>query len=169
MPPPIAIHNERFTFVSGGHGMSTDASSAVKDLRPTQAWEFLEKNPSAVLIDVRTKAEWSFVGKPDLSSLTRSVLTIEWCRYPDMSVNPRFVEEMNEALGDDLPSQLLFICRSGARSMNAALATHASLSAEARSLELFNVAEGFEGDLNPEKHRGGLNGWKAHGLPWRQS
>lgn len=149
--------------------MSTNTSSAVQDLRPVQAWDLLEKNPTAVLIDVRTKAEWSFVGKPDLSILNRSVLTIEWCRYPDMSVNPRFVEEMNETLGNVLPSQLLFICRSGARSMNAALAVHASLAEGAHHVDLFNVAEGFEGDLDQEKHRGGLNGWKSHGLPWGQS
>lgn len=149
--------------------MSTDTSSAVQELLPTHAWDLLEENSNAVLIDVRTKAEWSFVGKPDLSNLNRSVLTIEWCRYPDMSVNPRFVEEMNEALGDDLPSQMLFICRSGARSMSAALAVHASLSIGGRSIDLFNVSEGFEGDLDSGKHRGGLNGWKAHGLPWRQS
>lgn len=149
--------------------MGTNTGSAVQDLLPSQAWDFLKENPAAVLIDVRTKAEWSFVGKPDLSDLNRTVLTIEWCQYPDMSVNPRFVEEMNEALGDDTPSQLLFICRSGVRSMNAALAVDASLSAGAPRLELYNVAEGFEGDLDPEKHRGGLNGWKAHGLPWRQS
>ncbi|WP_298258975.1 rhodanese-like domain-containing protein [uncultured Litoreibacter sp.] len=149
--------------------MSTNSSSAVQNLRPTQAWDFLEQNPNAVLIDVRTKAEWSFVGKPDLSDLNRSVILTEWCRYPDMSVNPRFVEEMNEALGDVLPSHLLFICRSGVRSMNAALAVEASLSEQMRGADLFNVAEGFEGDLDPKKHRGGLNGWKAHGLPWRQS
>ena len=149
--------------------MSTDTGPAVQELLPTQAWGLLESNPNAVLIDVRTKAEWSFVGKPDLSNLSRAILTIEWSRYPDMSVNPRFVEEMNDALGDSKPSQLLFICRSGARSMSAALTVQASLAGDMLCPDLFNVAEGFEGDLDPKKHRGGLNGWKAHGLPWRQS
>lgn len=149
--------------------MSTDTGPAVQELLPTQAWGLLERNPNAVLIDVRTKAEWSFVGKPDLSSLSHTVVTIEWCRYPDMSINPRFVEEMIEALGGSIPSQFLFICRSGARSMSAALAVQASLAGDTLAPDLFNVAEGFEGDLDPKKHRGGLNGWKAHGLPWRQS
>lgn len=149
--------------------MSTDTGPAVQELLPTQAWGLLERNPNAVLIDVRTKAEWSFVGKPDLSSLSHTVIMIEWCRYPDMSVNPRFVEEMIEALGGSIPSQLLFICRSGARSMSAALAVQASLAGDTLAPDLFNVAEGFEGDLDPKKHRGGLSGWKAHGLPWRQS
>ncbi|RLJ41209.1 rhodanese-related sulfurtransferase [Litoreibacter meonggei] len=149
--------------------MSTDTGPAVQELLPTQAWGLLESSPNAVLIDVRTMAEWSFVGKPDLSNLSRAVITIEWLRYPDMSVNPRFVEEMNEALGDSKPSQILFICRSGARSMSAALAVQASLAGDTLCPDLFNVTEGFEGDLDPKKHRGGLNGWKAHGLPWRQS
>ena len=149
--------------------MSTDTGPVVRELLPTQAWGLLESNPNAVLIDVRTMAEWSFVGKPDLSNLSRAVLTIEWSRYPNMSVNPRFVEEMNEALGDSKPSQILFICRSGVRSMSAALTVQASLAGDTLCPDLFNVAEGFEGDLDPKKHRGGLNGWKAHGLPWRQS
>ena len=149
--------------------MSTDTGPAVQGLLPTQAWDLLEREPNAVLIDVRTKAEWSFVGKPDLSDLNRSVKMVEWSRYPNMSVNPRFVEEMNEALGDNIPSHILFICRSGARSMSAALTVQASLAGEAQSPDLFNVAEGFEGDLDSKKHRGGLNGWKAHGLPWGQS
>ncbi|SFR33648.1 rhodanese-like domain-containing protein [Litoreibacter janthinus] len=149
--------------------MSTDTGPAVQELLPTQAWGLLESNPNAVLIDVRTKAEWSFVGKPDLSTLNRSVLEIEWSRYPDMSVNPRFVEEMIEAFEDSTPTQVLFICRSGARSMSAARAVQESLAGEMHRFDLFNVAEGFEGDLDSKKHRGGLNGWKAHGLPWRQS
>ena len=149
--------------------MSTDTGPAMQELLPTQAWDLLEREPNAVLIDVRTKAEWSFVGKPDLSDLNRSVKMVEWSRYPNMSVNPRFVEEMNEALDDSMPSHILFICRSGARSMSAALTVQASLAGEAQSPDLFNVAEGFEGDLDSKKHRGGLNGWKAHGLPWGQS
>ncbi|EPX77349.1 rhodanese-like domain-containing protein [Litoreibacter arenae] len=149
--------------------MSTDTGPAVQELLPTQAWSLLENDPNAVLIDVRTKAEWSFVGKPDLSSLDRSIITIEWARYPDMSVNPRFVEELNNILDGSIPSKILFICRSGVRSMSAAKAVQASLAGDTQGPDLFNVAEGFEGDLDAEKHRGGLSGWKAHGLPWRQS
>lgn len=149
--------------------MSTDTDPAIGQLLPALAWDRLKANPSAMLIDVRTKAEWSFVGTPDLSSLNRSIIMIEWCRSPDMSANPRFVEEMNEALGENSPSELLFICRSGARSMNAAKMVLTSLSGDENAPDLFNVDEGFEGDLDENEHRGGLNGWKAHGLPWRQS
>lgn len=149
--------------------MSTRAEPAIEELLPVQAWDRLKDDPSAVLIDVRTKAEWAFVGKPDLSSLNRSVMLVEWSRYPDMSANPRFVEEMNDALGGTIPTQILFICRSGVRSLNAAKAVLMSLTSETPAFDLFNVTEGFEGDLDQAKHRGGLNGWKAHGLPWRQS
>lgn len=149
--------------------MSTDGGPAVTELLPAQVWDSLKNDPNAVLLDVRTKAEWSFVGKPDLSSLGRSVILIEWSRFPDMSVNPRFVEDVKEALDGSIPSKIFFICRSGARSMSAANAVGASLSGDVRVPDLINVAEGFEGDLNSHKHRGGLNGWKARGLPWRQS
>jgi adenylosuccinate synthase len=32
----------------------------------------------------------------------------------------------------------------------------------------FNVADGFEGPVDAEGHRGTVAGWKAEGLPWRQ-
>lgn len=149
--------------------MSTDVGPAVGELLPVQTWDHLEQDPNAVIIDVRTKAEWSFVGKPDLSRLDRSVILIEWARYPDMSINPRFVEEVRTALGGSTPSRLFLLCRSGARSMSAARAVLASYAGAENSPDLVNVAEGFEGDLDSQQRRGGLNGWKAHGLPWRQS
>lgn len=149
--------------------MSADTGPAVQELLPTHTWDRLEKDPEAVLIDVRTKAEWCFVGKPDLSSLGRSILQIEWCEYPDMSVNPRFVEEVKKLLDGSHPSAVFFICRSGARSLNAARVVLASIDDAHDAPALFNVTEGFEGDLDAKKQRGGLNGWKARGLPWRQS
>jgi len=149
--------------------MSAGDGPDVLELLPAQAWGQLEQDPNAVLIDVRTKAEWSFVGKPDLSSLNRSVLLIEWARYPDMSVNPRFVEEVREALDGQTPSQILLLCRSGVRSASAARALDASFGEPSSSPDMINIVGGFEGDLDADKRRGGLNGWKAHGLPWRQS
>jgi len=167
--PHVGIHDQRFNFVTGGHRMSAGDGPDVLELLPAQAWGQLEQDPNAVLIDVRTKAEWSFVGKPDLSSLNRSVLLIEWARYPDMSVNPRFVEEVREALDGQTPSQILLLCRSGVRSASAARALDASFGETPSSPDMINIVGGFEGDLDADKRRGGLNGWKAHGLPWRQS
>jgi rhodanese-related sulfurtransferase len=127
----------------------------------------LSNDSSAVLIDVRSEPEWAFVGGPDLTSLGREAIRIEWKSWPAMSPNPRFAGALMEAAGD--ASRLLFICRSGARSMQAAEAAAEALSAKGVEVDCINVAEGFEGDLDSRGRRGGLSGWKARGLAWRQS
>jgi rhodanese-related sulfurtransferase len=137
------------------------------DVGPDKAWALLEHNPKAQLVDVRTVAEWAFVGMPDLASLGREVHRVEWQRYPDMSPNPDFVQDVTDYLrksGADTETQVLFICRSGGRSRGAAMAMTAAGFNQA-----LNVAGGFEGDLDAEGHRGMVGGWKAAGLPWRQS
>ena len=149
--------------------MSTAAGPGVKELVPDQVWTRLREDRHAVLVDVRTKPEWDFVGIPDLSALEHSLHCIEWSGYPEMSKNPRFVERVTEEVVSTQTTSIFFICRSGARSMKAAQAVSEALSLQGLDVDCVNVAEGFEGDLDPEKHRGGLNGWKARGLPWRQS
>jgi|SRR5579871_2956894 len=135
------------------------------DLAPTDAWELLKSDRNARLIDVRTAPEWSFVGLPDLQSLGRTAMCVAWQNFPSMQVNPDFVDDVIAELGGiarNVP--LLFICRSGARSRAAAIAmTGAGFS------RAYNVAGGFEGDLDSERHRGRQNGWKASGLPWKQT
>lgn len=132
------------------------------DLSVADAWALLRSDLRARLIDVRTAAEWNFVGVPDLSSLGREVELIEWQSFPTMQVNPDFVAE---ASGDgDKDAPVLFLCRSGARSRSAAIALTRAGHGKA-----YNVAGGFEGDLDAERHRGGRNGWKAAGLPWKQT
>lgn len=137
------------------------------DVSATEAWTILEHEPKAQLIDVRTAAEWSFVGFPDLAELGRETLLVEWQSFPAMTVNPDFATAAAAAVrkaGADQGTPLLFLCRSGARSRAAAIAMTAAGYAKA-----YNVAGGFEGDLDGERHRGRCNGWKASGLPWRQS
>jgi rhodanese-related sulfurtransferase len=135
------------------------------DIEPKEAWELLKSNPAAQVVDVRTMAEWSFVGLPDLSPLGRQVLCVEWQNFPDMAPNQNFVAETQAAArGATIDTPLLFLCRSGARSRGAAIAmTRAGFTAA------YNIAGGFEGDLDPARHRGSKNGWKAEGLPWKQS
>jgi rhodanese-related sulfurtransferase len=119
----------------------------------------------AVLIDVRTKAEWTFVGIPDLSATGRQVVTLEW-QTMDGRVDPAFTERLSgylEQAGKGKDTQLFFICRSGARSRAAAEAM-----AEAGYGSCHNVAEGFEGPPDTSRHRGKVAGWKAAGLPWMQ-
>ncbi|WP_018177916.1 rhodanese-like domain-containing protein [Jongsikchunia kroppenstedtii] len=131
------------------------------NLTPEQAWEILTSDPSSVLVDCRTNAEWNYVGVPELSSIGKRTVFIEWISYPDGAANPNFVQELRAAgVTDD--QRVLFICRSGHRSIGAAQAATADGVAQA-----YNILDGFEGDLDADGHRGAA-GWRALGLPWRQ-
>lgn len=133
------------------------------DISAAQAWERLQAEPKAQLVDVRTMAEWNFVGVPDLAELGRQVHCVEWQSFPSGAPNPEFTAQASRALGANKAQTVLLICRSGARSRAAAIAlTRAGFE------KAFNVAGGFEGDPDDEGHRGNINGWKASGLPWRQ-
>ncbi|MEQ1698206.1 MAG: rhodanese-like domain-containing protein [Hyphomicrobiaceae bacterium] len=141
-------------------------SATVQDFTVQDVWERLKSDPSSVLIDVRTRAEWTFVGLPDLSSLGKRVVTVEWQTFPENSVDPAFTQRLKSALlgsGADNGTQMLFICRSGGRSRMAAEAM-AVLGYQ----NCHNVADGFEGPLDADRHRGRVGGWKAAGLAWAQ-
>ena len=138
----------------------------IADVPVQDTWKRLQANSEAVLIDVRTKAEWAFVGVPDLSALGRHVVMVEWQSFPDGRVDAEFTGRVVAALaeaGTSSEDTLFFICRSGGRSRKAAEAM-----AEAGFRHCINVAEGFEGPLDNNRHRGGVAGWKASGLPWVQ-
>ena len=145
---------------------SASAAGYAGDISPQESWDRLSHDGAAQLIDVRTIAEWNFVGIPDLASLKRKALLCEWQRFPP-SANPVFVQEATEALksaGYQPGAQLFFLCRSGARSRAAAIAmTRAGFG------PCFNIADGFEGNLDQARHRGTSGGWKAAGLPWVQT
>ena len=130
-----------------------------------ETWRRLERDPKAQLVDVRTKAEWNFVGVPDLAPIGRSAILIEWQTYPQGATASDFVERCSEALrqaGAAADTDIFFLCRSGARSLSAARAL-----ASAGFANCHNVAEGFEGPLDDKRHRV-CGGWKAAGLPWFQ-
>ena len=133
------------------------------DLGPAEVFELLEKNPDAVLVDVRTQAEWAYVGLPDLARLGRDVVLVEWESFPDHARNPDFVGDLRRA-GIRPETPVAFLCRSGVRSKAAAETVTAAGWDEA-----YNVSGGFEGPPDGEGHRGTTGGWKAAGLPWRQS
>lgn len=132
------------------------------DVTVQEAWSMLENQPGAVLIDVRTNAEWNFVGLPDLSRLNKQTHTVSWVQFPDMSPNPNFIEGVKAAQATpDAP--VLFLCRSGVRSIAAAIAaTNAGFS------KSYNILGGFEGDLDENRHRGSVGGWKVENLDWVQ-
>lgn len=129
-------------------------------------WQSLVSRPGGQLIDVRTRAEWTYVGIPDLGPIGKRAVLVEWQTFPDQTVDPRFAERLASelgALGVQLDDDLFFICRSGSRSLAAAKAM-----ADAGYRACHNVAGGFEGPLDDERHRGSADGWKAVGLPWLQ-
>lgn len=133
------------------------------DLSPNETWDILEKEEAAVMIDVRTDAEFTFIGAPDLSTLGKPVHEVSWILFPNMERNPHFEDAVKE-IAPDAETPVLFICRSGQRSAYAAAAMTAL-----GYKRCYNVAEGFEGDKNDDLHRGTLNGWKVRGLPWVQT
>ncbi|MFO1189743.1 MAG: rhodanese-like domain-containing protein [Alphaproteobacteria bacterium] len=141
-------------------GGAERSRSYAGDLSPREAWDILAHEPRAVLVDVRTQPEWTFVGVPDLSGLGREAELVSWQDYPTMAHNPRFSDELAH-LAKDAP--ILFLCRSGARSRAAAIAL-----SELGFARCYNIAGGFEGNLDADGHRG-VGGWKAAGLPWRQN
>ena len=132
------------------------------DVCPSDAYAALQADADALLVDVRTAAELIYVGLPDLSQIGKTVLPLEWQRFPDGAVNESFVSELWEAgIAEGAP--IYFLCRSGVRSAAAAKAATAAGLGPA-----YNVTDGFEGPLGNDGHRA-ARGWKAAGLPWRQA
>jgi len=129
----------------------------IENLDPKQAWQVLQDTPDAVLIDVRTAIEHSFVGHPP------KAIHVAWKEFPGMQPNANFVEQVQQH-APDKSAPVLLLCRSGVRSVDAAKALEA-----AGYQHLINILEGFEGPLDEQKHRGTLGGWRFHGLPWKQS
>lgn len=128
----------------------------MEHLHPRQAWEALQASPNTLLIDCRTSVEFYYVGHPV------DAINIEWNTAPDFELNPQFDDEVLRMAGrKDRP--IILICRSGKRSVDAGLALE-----KQGFTNVANVLEGFEGELDPEHHRGTLGGWRKEGLPWRQ-
>lgn len=132
------------------------------DIDPPAAFEMLTGDPDTVLVDVRSPAEWQFVGIPDLSGLDKQAVGITW-RGPQAEATAAFVEQLAASVADRT-TPVLFICRSGQRSLAAA-----QTAASAGWTAAYNVVEGFEGPLDDQRHRGSTGGWKVAGLPWTQS
>jgi rhodanese-related sulfurtransferase len=146
---------------------AANGDRAVDDVDVEAAWQKLRSSPGSQLVDVRTRAEWTYVGTPDLGPVSKRALLVEWQTFPDQTVDPRFAERLAselKALGVQANDDLFFICRSGSRSLAAARAMAAAGYAACH-----NVAGGFEGPLDEDRHRGSVGGWKAAGLPWLQS
>jgi rhodanese-related sulfurtransferase len=125
------------------------------ELTPSEALAIWRQTPNAKLVDVRTHAEWDWVGR------VPGAIEIEWNQYPGGSRNPDFIAELSRQVPSD--SIVMFLCRSGARSVGAA-----TLATESGYASSFNILEGFEGDKDGDNHRNTLGGWRHAGLPWVQ-
>ncbi len=146
--------------------MSSAQAIHIVDVQVQDVWARLKQDAGSVLVDVRTRAEWAYVGLPDLSSIGKQPVLIEWQTFPDSRVDSGFADRLTKILdeaGVDRQSEVFFICRSGARSKAAAQVMTTAGFAACR-----NVADGFEGPLDTNRHRGRTAGWKAAGLPWAQ-
>jgi len=133
------------------------------DVSPQEAWEALQADKHAQLVDVRTHAEWVFSGLPTLTALNKETTTISWKLYPTFDLNPQFASQLEKAVPDK-SAPLYFLCKTGGRSTDAAIAATA-LGYTA----CYNIVGGFEGDMNNLHQRGTTSGWKAATLPWHQA
>ena len=139
-------------------------SSRVKSLNPKQAWQLIQDEPRALPIDVRSNMEFLFIGHPV------GAISIPWIDEPDWIVNPNFAAEIRKLIlggldhrsdGHNVP--IVLICRSGKRSMEAG-----ECLLNAGFHDVYNVEDGFEGELDQHHHRSTLAGWRFEGLPWEQ-
>jgi len=136
----------------------------VKTITPQEAWQIVQDEPRAVMVDVRSDMEFLFVGHPV------GAIHIPWIDYPDWKLNPNFVTEVRKLVlggicreGSNPGAPILLICRSGKRSLEAGI----QLIKEG-FCDVYNIGEGFEGELDEHHHRSTLGGWRCAGLPWEQ-
>ena len=134
----------------------------VENVAPAKVYAALLANPRARLVDVRTDAEWTYVGLPDLSATGQAPVLIPWQLFPSGQVNGQFMAQLHAA-GIETDAPVYFLCRSAVRSAAAAQLAQAHGFTQA-----FNIADGFEGPVDGAGHRGLVSGWKAAGLPWGQ-
>ena len=139
-------------------------ASNVQSLSPPEAWKLVQEDQRVVLIDVRSSMEFLFVGHP------RGSVHVPWIDAPEWIVNPNFVTEVRKVMlggvgmgihSSDAP--VVLICRSGKRSLEAG-----KLLIGKGFTEVYNIVEGFEGELDDSHHRSTRGGWRFHGLPWEQ-
>ena len=144
-------------------------AAPVDEIRAQDAWNLLRGTPGAVLIDVRSRPEWSFCGMPDLSDIGRDLVCVEWQTWPNMTPNLGFLADLRDQTGPHISPHLVFLCRIGGRARSAAREVARQLAERGLMTRITVVAGGFEGEMNADGQRGTVNGWKAEGLPWRQT
>lgn len=124
---------------------------------PAEAFQLLQSDPRVKLVDVRTNAERDWVGRVAVPEAQQAA--VQWSLYPGGTPNPDFAGQLAAVAGHD--DVLLFLCRSGVRSKNAA-----RVATEIGYPNAFDILEGFEGDRDADGHRKSVSGWCKAGLPW---
>ncbi len=140
------------------------SKEAVETLSPAEAHNLVEKDQRAVLIDVRSNMEFLFIGHP------LGAINIPWIDEPEWKINEHFAIDVRKVLLGGLShlqnvgsAPVVLICRSGKRSLEAG-----ELLIKEGFTEVYNVLEGFEGELDDKHHRSTLAGWRFDDLPWEQ-
>lgn len=141
----------------------------VLQINAVDAWKILQEQSNSILVDVRTKEEIDFVGFVDLSKINGKTIALSWRTYPDLAMNNNFTDELTSLVAEVFPNtspdkvNLIFLCRSGNRSFEAAMFMSDF------GYNCYNITNGFEGKPDAQGHRGAINGWKVENLPWRQN
>ena len=123
---------------------------------PMEAASIINTGHPLEIVDVRTRAEWTFVGH------IPQAFHIEWQSFPDGKLNINFLNQLQDVLSKD--RDIIFMCRSGVRSHDAAMSAK-----QAGFQKVFNMIEGFEGEMDEHGHRNSIGGWRAEGLSWNQT
>ena len=126
------------------------------EVTPAEAWTLMQTAPGAVLVDVRSQAEWNWVGR------VPNAIEIEWMHWPERTTNTNFLAQLEAQV--DKEALVFFLCRSAQRSHHAA-----ALAVQHGYTQCYNILEGFEGDRDAHQQRGSVGGWRKAGLPWTQS
>jgi len=141
-----------------------NGQGGVENITPQQAWQMLQDDPRAILVDIRSTMEYRFVGHPI------GAIHVAWLDEPNWRINPNFETEIRQLLLGGLVctqeascTPVILICRSGKRSLEAGM-----LLVESGIRNVFHIGEGFEGELDEHHHRGTTGGWRFRGLPWEQ-
>ena len=141
-------------------------SNEIKQISSKEAFEEINSNAGALLIDVRSELEWKKIGIPDLGDLNENLILLELQSMPSMEYNQNFLVELEEALNDKNVNNVMFICKAGVRSQAAAVQSMGVLLNKNKSIKICNISDGFEGkgfSIFGDK----APGWKNSGLPWK--
>lgn len=138
----------------------------IKQISSSEAYSEIRENSGCLLVDVRSELEWRNVGIPDLENVDNSVILVELQSMPAMVYNEKFLHQLEDALGETDVDKVMFICKSGVRSQNAAMYSKDMLIEKNKDVKVYNISDGFEGK-GFSIFGGQSSGWKNSGLPWK--